>query len=44
EGIEMTQRMKDIAEHQGKAGRLESALAQKQDFLHIPQPLMIDPG
>jgi len=44
EGIEMTQRMKDIAEHQGKAGRLEAALAQKQDFLHIPQPLMIDPG
>ncbi|CAE7230779.1 TTC28 [Symbiodinium pilosum] len=44
EGIDVTQRMKDIAEHQGKAGRLEASLAQQQDFLHLPQPLMIDPG
>ena len=29
------QKREDIAEHQGKAGRLESALAQKQDTAGI---------
>ncbi|CAK8986432.1 unnamed protein product [Durusdinium trenchii] len=44
EGVKMTQSLKEAAEHGLKAEHIQQAVAQRQEFLNLPQPLIIDPG
>lgn len=44
EGVRVSQQLKDAAEHGIKAEHIQQAVAQRQEFLNLPQPLIIDPG
>lgn len=44
EGVRVSQQLKDAAEHGIKAQHIQQAVAQRQEFLNLPQPLIIDPG
>jgi len=44
EGVRVSQELKEAAEHGTKAAHIQQSVAQRQEFLNLPQPLIIDPG